>query len=120
MTEPATASGMKRLGFRDSSPRTAAASKPMKDRIPKTTPRPTPEKPFGAELGEKAERVFPFPAFAMAIVAKSKKTMTSMLNNVRSTRTDVLMLRTDRIVMTAMKMKAYIHHGKSALKVVCT
>ncbi len=78
----------------------------MKERMPKTTPRPTPEKPVGAELGKKALNVFPLPAFAIAIVARRKNTITSTVSRVRSTWTEVLMLRTDRNKTIAMKTKA--------------
>jgi hypothetical protein len=42
------ANGMLLRGFFVSSPRVAAASNPMNDRMPKTTPSPTPAKPVGA------------------------------------------------------------------------
>jgi hypothetical protein len=92
----------------------------MKERMPKTTPIPTPDSPLGEELGLKAPRVFPLPAEAIAIVARSRKTTTSTASRVRSTRTEVLMLRTDRTTTMAMKTNAKIHQGRSALKVVWT
>ena len=64
--------------------------------------------------------MLPLPAIAIAIVARSRKTITSIVSRVRSTRTEVLTLRTERTTTIAMKTKAKIHQGRSALKVVLT
>ena len=85
---------MLRRGLRwFSSPQVAAAaSNPMNDRRPNTTPSPTPDTPLGDELTRNTLVVFPVPAVAMARIPRARKMTTSKASSVRSRLTEALML----------------------------
>src|SRR5205823_8715973 len=104
-------------GLRVSSPNVAAASKPINERIPKTTPRPTPDNPVGDADGVKTISVLLLPAFTIAITPSSTKTSTSTISKVRSTWTDAFILRIAKPTTIARASRLKIHQGTSALNV---
>ncbi len=89
--------------------------------MPKTTPRPTPENPVGADDGEKKAGVLcSLPADAMATAASTRKMSTSRASNVRSRLTEALMLRADSPNTMAMAATLKIHQAMSVSKVAST
>src|SRR5919107_6351804 len=101
---PRTARGMSRRGSCASSPRVAAASKPAKERKPKTTPRNTAERPvpWGTVKTEKS-KVFPFGAVPVASLTR----MTTLNIRIRAT---VVASMTSRTLVPSLMFEAASAH----------
>ena len=92
----------------------------MKDRIPKTTPSPTPLTPSGADVGSITAAVLPGPAWVTATMARIRKITTSAASRARSMLTDALMLRADSPSTSAIAARLKMTQDTSAWKVSST
>src|SRR5215212_4465226 len=104
MATPRIARGMSRRGSCASSPRVAAASKPAKERKPKTTPRNTAERPVppGTVNTEKS-RVLPLGAVPVASLTR----MTTLTIRIRAT---VVASMTKRTLVPSRMLEAASAH----------